>query len=74
MLFFQQQNSSNYDWLLVCKTTGDLFSGPKNLSVKAHETSYYPLTFHPTSECCANGHLVINNRLENHRGASNFAL
>eukprot|EP00755_Sulcionema_specki_P010722 Sspe_Gene.7078::Locus_2392_Transcript_2_2_Confidence_0.625_Length_8917::g.7078::m.7078 len=54
-------NRSNKDWTIHAALTGEYFTGPREVHVKAGKTKIYPLTFSPSWVCEVQGTLVLRN-------------
>ncbi|KAJ9446795.1 hypothetical protein DIPPA_05915 [Diplonema papillatum] len=55
-------NSTAKDWSISASLSGEFFSGPREVVVKAGKTKIYTLTFAPSWICDAKGSLVLKNQ------------
>eukprot|EP01065_Artemidia_motanka_P047272 TRINITY_DN736_c0_g1_i2.p1 TRINITY_DN736_c0_g1~~TRINITY_DN736_c0_g1_i2.p1 ORF type:complete len:2968 (+),score=1059.89 TRINITY_DN736_c0_g1_i2:73-8904(+) len=54
-------NKSAKDWTVQATLTGEYFSGPREVHVKAGKVKTYPLVFAPQWVCGVSGQLVLKN-------------
>eukprot|EP00727_Mastigamoeba_balamuthi_P000882 m51a1_g10791 hypothetical protein (2740) ;mRNA; f:28150-37480 len=54
-------NTTTTDWSLTAELSGNYFSGPTALVVKAKQSVSYPLQFKPPVICASKGTLVLTN-------------